>query len=96
VRHVQEVTVLRASRDPVRVRLYTRQGCGLCRRAEAAVAALPRRVEVEIVDVDTDDDLVERFGIRVPVLEVDGTEVAAYELQPGDLRRAVRAARRRR
>lgn len=88
--------MLRGSREPVRVRLYTRQGCGLCQRAEAAVAALHRGVVVEVIDVDTDADLVERFGVRVPVLEVDGTEVGAYELQPGEVHRAVRDARRRR
>lgn len=86
----------RRRRPPVVLRLYTRQRCGLCRRAEHLVAAEAGDVRLELIDVDTDDDLVRRYGIRVPVLEIDGVEVAAYELGPGDVRRAVRAARRRR
>ncbi|MFU8839715.1 MAG: glutaredoxin family protein [Nitriliruptoraceae bacterium] len=82
-------------RRPVRLTLYTRQGCGLCRRAEQLVAREAAGAEVELVDIDGDDDLVRRYAVRVPVLEIDGTEVAAYELGPGDVRRLVRAARRR-
>lgn len=85
----------RRPRGPLRVRLYTRDGCGLCRRAETLVAREARRAEVELIDIDDDDDLVQRFGVRVPVLEVEGVELAAYELGPGDVRRALRAARRR-
>jgi len=86
----------RRHQDPVVLRLYTRQGCGLCQRAERLVAAEAGGAQVELIDVDGDDDLVERYSIRVPVLEIDGLEVGAYELGPGDVRRAVRAARRRR
>lgn len=78
-----------------RVVVYTRARCGLCRRAEALVAREARRAEVHHVDVDTDPDLVGRYGVRVPVIEVDGVEVAELELAPGTVRRAVRSARRR-
>jgi glutaredoxin len=75
--------------------VYTRARCGLCRRAEALVAREARRaVTVEHVDVDTDPALAARYGVRVPVVVVDGVEVAELELVPGTVRRAVRAARR--
>jgi glutaredoxin len=74
--------------------VYTRAGCGLCRRAEALVAREARRAEVRHVDVDTDEELVRRYGVRVPVVTVDGVEVAELEVAPGTVRRALRAARR--
>jgi hypothetical protein len=88
--------VRRRRRDPVLLRLYTRDGCGLCRRAERLIADEARDARLELVDIGGDDELERRYGVRIPVLEIDGTEVAAYELAPGDVRRAIRAARRRR
>ncbi|MFP4636553.1 MAG: glutaredoxin family protein [Nitriliruptoraceae bacterium] len=76
--------------------VYTRQGCGLCAAAEARVAAEARGGRIHHVDVDTDPELVTRYGVRVPVVLVDGLEVAELELEPGTVRRAVRAARRAR
>lgn len=76
--------------------VYTRQGCGLCRRAEELVAREARGADVRTVDVDTDPELVERYTVRVPVVTVDGDEVAELEVAPGQVRRAVVRARRRR
>jgi glutaredoxin len=84
------------ARGSPEVVVYTRARCGLCHRAEALVAREARRAEVRFVDVDTDDDLVTRFGVRVPVVVVDGVEVAELEVAPGQVRRSVRAARRAR
>jgi hypothetical protein len=74
--------------------VHTREGCGLCRRAEALVAREARGGEVRLVDVDTDPDLQIRYGVRVPVVTVDGVEVAELEVAPGEVRRAVSRARR--
>ncbi len=84
----------RSTRHPPEVVVYTRSGCGLCRRAEALVAAEARRAIRRTVDVDTDEALIRRYGVRVPVVCVDGVEVAELELAPGTVRRAIRAARR--
>jgi hypothetical protein len=78
-----------------RVVVHTRAGCGLCRQAEVLVAREARRADVEIVDVDTDPTLEARYGVRVPVVTVDGSEIAAFEIAPGVVRRALRRARRR-
>lgn len=76
--------------------VYTRVGCGLCRRAEELVAREAHRADIRHVDVDGAEDLVVRFGVRVPVVTVDDIEVAELEVTPGTVRRAVRDARRAR
>jgi glutaredoxin len=78
------------------VTVYTRQGCGLCATAEDLARREGRWAEVVLVDVDRDPELQRRYHVRVPVVTVDDREVAEVVVEPGTVRRAVRAARRRR
>lgn len=55
--------------------LYGTLGCHLCELAEvqlsAAMAQLPAAIEIECVDIaegDHSDELIERYGVRIPVL----------------------------
>jgi glutaredoxin len=59
--------------------VYTRAGCKLCEEAERLVAAHAGGATVELVDVDTDRELQDRYGVRVPVVAIDGVE--RFELQ---------------
>jgi glutaredoxin len=88
--------VLGRRRPTPEVVVYTRQGCGLCRRAEDLVAREAGGAVVRTVDIDGDPALRERYTVRVPVVTVDGEEVAELEVAPGQVRRAVVRARRRR
>lgn len=74
-----------------RVVVYTRAGCGLCRDAERVVGELAaaRGVEVALVDVDADEALTREFGARVPVVAIDGVEVAELVVDPGLVGEAV-------
>lgn len=67
--------------------LYTRAGCRLCARAEEALRghADTGALRLSVVDVDTDPALADRYGLRVPVVVVDGTEVAEYEVDESAL-----------
>ncbi len=76
------------------VTVFTRDGCGLCREAEQLVAREAGGHDVQRVDVDADDDLQRRYNIRVPVVAVDGVEIAEGRLEPGAVRAALRAAGR--
>ena len=63
------------------ITLYTRQGCHLCEQAQAVIAEVAAgRATVEIVDIDTDEALRDRYTVRVPVVAVDGVEIAEYEV----------------
>ena len=63
-----------------RVVLYSRPGCHLCDVARETILAQRERqgFEFEEVDIEADEDLELEYGIRIPVVEVDGEE--AFEV----------------
>ena len=71
-----------------RVTIYTRAGCHLCEEAERVVreAQADGGFRLELVDIDRDPELVCRYGVRVPVVAVDGEELYEYEVPPDLLR----------
>ncbi len=90
-------------RDRRELVLYTRARCGVCRSAELQVQRELRRIvpwrrpDVRLVDVDADPDglgLAVRYGVRVPVVVLDGVELSELELAPGVVRRALRRSTR--
>lgn len=56
--------------------LYTRSGCHLCDEARSVILSVRAREPFvyDEVDIDTDDDLLRDYGIRIPVVTVDGEE----------------------
>jgi glutaredoxin len=76
----------------MRVVLYSRAGCHLCDAARDVLLAECSRTPFELVEVDVaDDDLLERdYGIRIPVVEIDGRERFEYEVDPAELLAIVR------
>ena len=57
-----------------RVVLYERAECHLCEEARLALDALIGPDRYDRVDIDSSDELVVRYGFRVPVLAVDGVD----------------------
>jgi hypothetical protein len=57
-----------------RVILYERDGCHLCEEAASVLDAAIGPGRYERVDIDTSDELVLRYGFRVPVVAVDGVD----------------------
>jgi hypothetical protein len=62
---------------PARLVLYVREGCHLCDQfmLELSLDLGPGMERLDVRDVDRDVELAVRFGLRVPVLELDGTVV---------------------
>jgi hypothetical protein len=65
--------------------VMVRDGCHLCEQflLELSLELGPAFEQVRILDVDTDPELAVRYGLRVPVLEVDGRLVCEGVLDPG-------------
>ncbi|MFB6196488.1 MAG: glutaredoxin family protein [Haloplanus sp.] len=79
-----------ADPEPARVTVYTREDCHLCAEAietiERVAESVARPVELDAVDVDTDPDLRDRYGERVPYVLIDGRPRFKYRVDPDDLR----------
>ena len=75
--------------------LYTRPECRLCDEMKAVIDAESRGAPVRttVVDVDSRQDLADRFGLEVPVLFVDGRKFAKHRLERGRLRARLRRGR---
>lgn len=74
-----------------RVQLYGRPGCHLCDAARRVVRSVcdPDGVAWEEIDVDGDPQLRERYGELVPVVVVDGEQVAFWRVGPDQVRAAL-------
>ena len=72
--------------------MYSRPGCGLCDEARRVILAERGRTPFEFEDVDvTGSDALElEYGVRIPVVLVDGEERFEIELDPRSFARAVR------
>lgn len=66
--------------------LYERTDCHLCEEARQALDALIGPDRYERVDIDASDELVVRYGFRVPVLAVDGVDRLEAPITEPDLR----------
>jgi glutaredoxin len=75
------------------VTLYYADGCHLCERARAQLAALREELGFELAEVDIggDDALEAEYRAWIPVIEIDGRRRFAYYLQEEPFRRAVAA-----
>jgi glutaredoxin len=73
-----------ASVTGVTVRIYTKPRCSLCEEAHQALEEIRTRVDfvLEVVDIRDDPDTWERYRHAVPVVTVDGAEIARLRLDP--------------
>lgn len=72
--------------------MYSRRTCGLCDKARAVIQAERerRQFDFEEVFIDGDDALERDYGLRVPVVVVDGSEEFEIEVEPTRFRRLLR------
>jgi glutaredoxin len=69
--------------------LYSKPGCHLCDEMKAVIDAVGARVPLtlESVDITTDPALLDRYGLEIPVLLVDGKKAAKYRVSERELER---------
>jgi len=74
-----------------RVVLYARAGCHLCDEARAIILEVRASVpfEWEEIDIEGSDQLVRDYGVRIPVVTVDGQELFEYTVDAAVLRAAL-------
>lgn len=82
----------------MRLTIYSKPGCHLCDEMKSlvhrVVAQQPagREVSVDEIDISTDAALLERYGLEIPVLLVDGRKAAKYRVSEQELTRILKGS----
>ncbi|MBU2898874.1 glutaredoxin family protein [Vibrio hepatarius] len=64
------------------VTLYSTEGCHLCELANSLCQQLNIDHMVDTVDIALDDDLFSRYGVTIPVLSINNSELKwPFDLQ---------------
>ena len=81
-------------RKIAQVRLYTRPGCHLCEEARAAMLAADCEDEYQLEEINIDEDpaLKKSYGLKIPVITINGREAFVYRLSPEEFKQSVRLA----
>lgn len=69
-----------------RVTLYSRPGCRLCDDARRQLELAEPGLEIEEIDVDSDPDLRQRYGLDIPVAVAGERELFRHRFTPAALR----------
>jgi glutaredoxin len=71
--------------------MYSRTTCGLCDRAREVILRIRAEIPFEYDEVFVDDDpsLEREYGLRVPVVLIDGVERFEVEVPAPELRSAL-------
>jgi glutaredoxin len=81
----------------LRLTIYSKPGCHLCDEMKSLVHRVISRqssdeaVSVDEIDISSDRTLVDRYGLEIPVLLVDGKKVAKYRVSEEELTRMLEA-----
>jgi glutaredoxin len=77
---------------PLRVVVYGREGCHLCDEAEAMLRRIAKRIPLTVhtIDIDADDYLRRLYMLEIPVVAVDGAEIARAPISEAKLEDALR------
>jgi glutaredoxin len=71
--------------------LYSRPGCHLCDEARAVIEAVRAEIgfDLEEIDIESDDTLIRDYGLRIPVVAIDGEDLFEISVKAAALRAAV-------
>ena len=76
----------------MRLTIYSKPGCHLCDEMKAVVkgviASTPA-ASLDEVDISADPDLLERYGLDIPVLEIEGKKIAKFRISAEALTKAI-------
>ncbi|HEU5140372.1 MAG TPA: glutaredoxin family protein [Bacillales bacterium] len=86
-----------ATESPVSVQFYTKENCPLCEDGLEILKRLGKEIEmsVEEIDIYKDDELLELYQLKIPVVVVNGEELDFGRLSEAKLRRGLIGSRLR-
>lgn len=62
---------------PMQIQFFSKVNCPLCDKAYKILEELKNELnlQIEVIDIYQSDDLIEKYGLMIPVIVTDGDEV---------------------
>ena len=75
---------------------YTKPGCHLCEEAKNEIerSGLHGQYTFEEVNILTDPELQRRYGVDIPIIRINGTNVFKHRLTAEEFRRVIERSER--
>jgi glutaredoxin len=83
----------------VRLTIYSKPGCHLCDEMKLLVHCViaqqsnDHAIALDEIDISSHRELLDRYGLEIPVLLIDGTKVAKYRVSETELTQMLEARR---
>jgi glutaredoxin len=73
------------------VTMYSRPNCHLCEEAKLAMDAAncPGQYDLEVINIESDPQLLERYKYDIPVVLINGEEAFRHRVNSHDFRKAI-------
>jgi len=74
-----------------KIQLYTRKGCSLCVIAREIILRIQKEIPFEFqeIDIESRDDLFERFKEEIPVVFINGERAFTHRVSEETLRKSL-------
>ncbi|MGM9928695.1 MAG: glutaredoxin family protein [Bacillus sp. (in: firmicutes)] len=66
------------------LKLYSKQKCHLCDKAKEELEIIGG-LQFEVIDIEKNDELLEKYGLMIPVLEYDNQIVQYGQINKNDI-----------
>jgi len=75
----------------IKLTLFTKENCGLCEEAKDAIRLVQSEYEIEVneIDIYSDDALLEEYQLMIPVIQMNGETVAYGKIHKIDILNAI-------
>jgi len=76
----------------IKLTFYTKENCGLCNEAKEIIESLrlEHKIEVTEIDIYSYDELLEKYQLMIPVIQINGETIAYGKIHKNDILNAIK------
>ncbi len=77
---------------PIKLTFFTKKNCGLCNEAKEILESLRLEHEIEVTEIDiySYDELLEKYQLMIPVIQINGQTIAYGKIHKNDILNAIK------
>jgi glutaredoxin len=76
----------------IKLTFFTKENCGLCNEAKEIIQSLrlEHKIEVTEIDIYSYDELLEKYQLMIPVIQINGETIAYGKIHKNDILNAIK------